>query len=435
MHVLGGDGGIYISRNGGNSWQHVETLPINEFYACEIDPIEPHRYYGGAQDNGTLRTLSGSADEWERIFGGDGFYVLVDPSDNNVIYCEYQWGFLYKSIDGGFEWEYAREGISGLDRNNWNTPYVISPHNHLRLYYGTHRLYTSIDGALSWTPISDDLTNTDPNSPGGEDFGALSTIAVAPSDSNVIYTGSEDGYVYVTFDNGENWQLISDDLPIRYVTRVAVDQYDALTAYVTISGYKHLDYMPHVFRTVNGGQLWEDISGNLPEVPVNDIIIDPDLPATLYIATDLGVWYTDDLGFSWDLLGEGLPLTSYADLTLHAPTRKLLAASFGLSMFTYDLGDPISAVSPTRTSAISGLRVSPNPARDHVVIDFSIAQKDRISITVLDLTGKVVQTIQHGDFLAGQHAINWKVNGFIAGTYVVTVSGSSGVLSRIVEVL
>jgi hypothetical protein len=104
-------------------------------------------------------------------------------------------------------------------------------------------------------------------------------------------------------------------------------------------------------------------------------------------------------------------------------------------MFTYDLGDPISAVSPTRTSAISGLRVSPNPARDHVVIDFNTSKNDRLSITVLDLTGKVVQTIQHGDFLAGQHAINWKVNGFIAGTYVVTVSGSSGVLSRIVEVL
>src|SRR5690606_472321 len=160
---------------------------------------------------------------------------------------EYQYGFLYKSTDGGFDWKYSLQGVDGTDRTNWNTPFAMSPVNRYRLYYGTHRLYTTTDGAASWVPISDDLTNTDPASPGGTEFGALSTIGLTAADSNVIYTGSEDGLVFVTFDHGKNWKRISDDLPVRYVTRVTVDQTDPLIAYVTISGYKERDYLPHIF--------------------------------------------------------------------------------------------------------------------------------------------------------------------------------------------
>ncbi len=432
MHVLGTDGGVYISYINGFLWEHVETLPVTEFYACEIDESLPFRYYGGSQDNGTLRTLSGQSDDWERIFGGDGFYVIVDPVDNDIIYCEYQWGNLYKSTNGGLDWTFSKTGINGFDRTNWNTPIVMSTHNHQRFYYGSHRLYTSDDGAESWRLMSDDLTNTNADSPGGEDYGALSTIAVATSDSNVIYTGSEDGYVYVTFDHGDEWKLISDDLPEHYITRVEIDPYDAQIAYVTLSGFRKLDYLPHIFRTDDGGESWEDISANLPEVPLNDIIVDPELPGTLYVASDLGVWYTDDLGLSWYPLGEGLPMTSYNDLDLHAESRQLLAASFGLSMLIYDLGEPASSTSSTSSHAFD-FTVFPNPIRDHAVINFTLQKSESIQVNVYDISGRHVTTIASGVFSSGEHSVGWETE-LEAGMYVISVSGQNQ-RSCIAEVL
>ncbi len=433
MQVLGTDGGLYISKDAGFTWDHVETLPITEFYTCDVDAQHPQRYYGGAQDNGTLRTLTGHQDDWENIFGGDGFFVLVDPQDTNVIYCEYQWGNMYKSTDGGYHWDYSLNGVNGFDRTNWDTPYLISPQNHNRLYYGTNRLYTSKDAGNNWKLISGDLTNTDPNSPGGADFGALSTIAVAPSDSNVIYTGSEDGVVFVTFDMGDHWQRISDNLPIRYVTHVAVDPYDAYTAYVTISGYRALDYLPHVFRTVDGGASWEDISGNLPEVPLNDLIVDPDYPDNLYVASDLGVWYTTDLGLNWYLLGNDLPMTSIADLVFHAGTRQLTAASFGLSMYSYDLSEPLTEVKRAEED-LTALRISPNPVHAQAQIAFTLLHPETVRIDLYDMQGGRIRSIDNGQFQAGRNTVQWSAGRELPGVYVVRVTFGDSMASRIVEV-
>lgn len=434
FHVLGTDGGLYLSRNNGSSWQHIGKLPVTEFYTCTMDPTMPHRYYGGSQDNGTLRTLTGSHDDWQRIFGGDGFVVLVDPEDSDVIYCEYQWGFLYKTTDGGANWKFSLNGVDGNDRTNWNTPYVISPHNRQKLYYGTHRLYMSENGADLWTAMSDDLTNTDPASPGGAEWGALSTIAVAPSDSNVIYTGSEDGYVFVTFDHGATWQHISDQLPERYITRVAVDPYDAYVAYVTISGYRSIDYMPHIFRTHDGGQTWTDISGNLPEVPINDVIVDPDLPATLYIASDIGVWYTDDLGLSWQPLGNELPMTSYNQLTFHRPTRQLLAASFGLSMWLYELGEPVTSVRKSTTPPLS-FNVYPNPAMHFIRVDFEMPVSQHLRIDLCDARGTHVRTLGNAGYPSGRQQVSMTVSDVPTGLYILRVSGKEESASRIVQIV
>jgi photosystem II stability/assembly factor-like uncharacterized protein len=381
-----------------------------------------------------MRTLTGIQDDWERILGGDGFYVLVDPEDSKIIYAETQWGRLFKSTDGGFEFNWSLEGVNGFDRVNWNTPYVISPHNRNRLYYGTHRLYTSVDGAQSWDVISEDLTNTDPSSPGGEGYGALSTIAVAESDSNVIYTGSEDGHVFVTLDNGDTWTRISDNLPERYITRVAVDPYDAMTAFVTLSGYRDLDYLPHLFLTSDGGENWTDISGNLPEVPLNDVIVDPDFPGYLYVASDLGVWYTADLGLAWYPLGENLPMTSYADLRFHPGTRKLLAASFGLSQYVYDLSEPVTGT--TESSGATGdLHIFPNPAEEFATIEFSLARPGSVSIILLDLGGRQVAVLKSGTYHEGEHRLHWEIPDHLDGVYVVSMSCAGWVISRILNIL
>ena len=145
----GNDGGIYLSTNSGTSWTKLYDQPTNQFYAIEIDYSNPQRLYGGTQDNGTMRTPTGAIDDWEGIFGGDGFYCTVDPTDSDIIYVEYQYGNLYKSTDFGDSWDWAMDGIDDGYRN-WSTPVVMDPSDHLTLYYGARSVFRTTNGADSW---------------------------------------------------------------------------------------------------------------------------------------------------------------------------------------------------------------------------------------------------------------------------------------------
>ena len=140
------------------------------------------------QDNGTNRTTTGSFDDWEEIFGGDGFYVNIDPTDSDIIYCEYQNGVLVRTMDGGEFWEYALDGIDWEERTNWSTPVVMDPNNRMTLYYGAERLYKTTDQAVWWDPISPDLT--DGGAKGNLSFGTITTIGVSPLNSQIIFVGN-----------------------------------------------------------------------------------------------------------------------------------------------------------------------------------------------------------------------------------------------------
>ena len=381
--VNGNDGGIYYSNDGAMSWIFDAKLPITQFYACEIDNLNPTNLYGGSQDNSTERTLTGNVDDWEIIFGGDGFYVLVDPTNSNNIYCEYQYGQFQASNDGGFSFWSAMNGINPTDRMNWNTPIVIDPSNSQTLYYGSNYLYKSTDGANSWNLISGDLTDNNGY------YSSITTIAVAPTNGNVIYTGTDDANVWMTNNGGTTWNNISAGLPSRYVTRLAVDSYNSNIAYVTFSGYKYNDYLPHVFRTINSGTTWQDISGNLPEGPVNDLIPDPINSSVLYVATDVGVFVTTDLGTTWQALGNSMPLLPVCDLTLHNATRTLVAGTYGRSMYKYDLG-PFSSILGIQKKNNDNFAF-PNPFSSQTNIDISDFTEKEIKIEIFDLNGKLVK--------------------------------------------
>lgn len=334
----GSDGGVCYSTDGGSSWTQRANQPSTQFYAITIDPTNPERLYGGAQDNGSMRTLTGAVNDWEQIFGGDGFYCIVDPTDPNVIYVEYQNGNVFKSTDGGFGWFWALNGIDyNADRHGWNTPYVMDPNDHLTLYYGSNILYKTTDGGNSWTAISGDLTNG-PHPRGA--FGTITSISAAATDNQVVYVGTDDANVWVTQNGGGLWTLINSGLPTRWVTRVAADPHHANIAYVTVSGYLSGTVLPHIFRSENFGASWTDISGNLPDAPVNDVIPDPDDSLTLYIATDYGVYVTNSLGATWAPLGTGLPIVAVHDIELHAASRKLVAGTHGQSMFSTTVDCP-----------------------------------------------------------------------------------------------
>ena len=138
--IIGNDGGVYLSENGGSNWEHIQNLPITQFYTCEIDPVNPTRLYGGTQDNGTIRTLSGNDDDWNMILGGDGFVCLIDPDNPNVIFAEFQYGGLRKSTNGGITFGGAGTGFIPGEPRNWKSPLAFNPLNSRSLYFGTNRL-------------------------------------------------------------------------------------------------------------------------------------------------------------------------------------------------------------------------------------------------------------------------------------------------------
>jgi len=408
--IAGNDGGINISPDAGYRWNKVAALPITQFYQITIDPTRPERLYGGTQDNGTVRTTNGRLDNWDGIYGGDGFYVIVDPTNSNIIYAESQNGGLGKSTDGGNSFRSALAGINGSEPKNWSTPVVMDPNNRNVLYYGTNRVYRTVDGANFWRSTNQVLTN--PNSPAP--LGTITTIAVAPSNSAVIYAGTDDSNVWVSADTGKTWKKISATLPVRWVTRVAVDPTNANVAYATFSGLKWNSPQPHVFRTPDMGATWQDVSGNLPDAPVNTIVVDPTYPHFLYAGTDVGAYYSSTFGRQWQALGEGMPLVSVYDLAFHAPRRLLVAGTHGRSMYALELSTftgvevpmtPILAQNyPNPFWSAATSRLAGNP---ETTIEFALPTFANVQLTIYNLNGQRIRTLVNESRPAGRHVAFW----------------------------
>ncbi|UCD05630.1 MAG: T9SS type A sorting domain-containing protein, partial [candidate division WOR-3 bacterium] len=378
--------------------------------------------------------MTGNLNDWQRIYGGDGFYCIVDYTNANIIYAESQYGNLGKSTNGGNNFYSATSGINPYDRTNWSTPVIMDPNDHLTLYYGAHRLYKTTDGAGFWNAISSDLTNG-PGT-GNLTYGTITTIAVSRTDGNVIYVGTDDANVWVTTNGGTNWTSINTGLPDRWVTRVAVDPNDAATAYVTFSGYRHDSFMPHVFRTTNYGATWNDISSNLPEVPINVLVVDPENTSILYIGTDYGVYYTTDAGSTWQPLGTGLPFSAVDDLVLHNGARVLRAATHGRSFFEFDL-DQISIEEQEELTGIDakgiGLQVT-SPARSEIGISYSLSRTSPVRIDLYDITGRRIENLLNSTVSAGKYEMSTILN-LPAGTYFVRLEALGEVITQKISIV
>jgi len=422
---LGNDGGFYSSINGGNSWNWNSNLPITQFYTCEVDEQYPERVYGGTQDNGTNRTMSGALDDWNMIYGGDGFRVLVNTENNNYVYAEYQYGGLGRSINGGGSFSGATNGVSGSDRFNWNCPLVFDPQNPQTLFFGSNKLYKSTNYAQSWNAISNDLTNGDEG--GNIAYNTLTAIGVSPINQEYIYTGSDDGNVWFTDDGGENWNNISVDLPNRWVTSVVADPNDENIVFVTFSGYRWDEYLPHVFRSDNNGQNWIDISSDLPEAPVNEIIVDPDLDGYLYIATDFGVYYSENGGNNWMPAGTEIPLIVVNDIRLHNPSRKLIEATFGRGIYTLDLS-VLTGFNKSVTDLSAELNCYPNPFYYQLEIEIPKGLEDKqIKVEVLNSNGQLINIIFEGVINKPLQNLTWdgfgkSGNHLSAGLYFIRLT-------------
>jgi photosystem II stability/assembly factor-like uncharacterized protein len=384
MILCGNDGGLYISMDNGENWNHFQNMPITQFYQIEVSESAPEVLLGGTQDNNTL-TNQFDPEEYTPILGGDGFHVEVDPIDANYVYAEYQWGNFFRSEDGGLYMSYATPYLDETDRTNWNTPFIVSKENSEVLYYGSNRVWRSDDRAVTWYPISDDLSDG-PHPSGSLSYGTLTTLAASEQTDGVVYTGTDDGNVHVTFDNGASWSNISNGLPDRYVTGLAIDPADDMTAYVTFSGYGFLDFNSHIFKTTDGGQNWVGIAGNLPAVPINDVLIQAN-PFRLFITTDVSVFFSDDDGLNWDILGTNLPLLSMTHLQYHEGENKIYTGTFGRSIFSYDLGQlPVVGIAEYDEELVS---LYPNPAQDVLNLESKYSIE---SYTIYNDKGQQVMT-------------------------------------------
>lgn len=352
---IGNDGGIYSTADVTNqpvNWTELnDTIAITEFSpGLSIHPSNLSIGFGGTQDNGTQR-FSGSPG-WSNVTCGDGGFTAIDSAISSIIFGACQNIAIRRSVNGGANWVGSQFGIAS-DASQFIAPMVIDPSNPQTLYFGTYRLWQSRDSAGKWSPASADLTS-------GKSVSTA--IAVAPSDSNTVYLGFTKGRIFVTNDvlDGKNasWTERDIGLPTRTITHVAVDPIDPSTAYVTFSGFNTSATTPgHIFRTKDSGTTWTDISGNLPDLPVNDLVIDPDMPDTIYIGTDAGVLVTTDAGGTWSSLGSGMPRVVVESLVLHRKSRTLRAATHGRSMWDLQLPSAtssqpvISALSPSTANA------------------------------------------------------------------------------------
>jgi len=433
----GNDGGVYKSTNGAGSWTHITGLPINQFYTSEIDFNNATNLYGGLQDNGVVRTTTGNINDWDGIVGGDGFYVLVDPLNSNYGYGESQYGDLVKTTNG---WGSASGATNGINasRTNWNTPVCFNPKNPRSLYYGGNKLFKTLNRAQQWNSFSSDLTNGYVNL--GITYATITTIAVSPIDTNIVFAGTDDGNVWVTQDNGGNWTKVSDSLPHRWVTRVVCDPHEQNTAYVTVSGYRFADDITHVYRTTDLGQTWQSVSGNLPDVPANDLIVDPDLDSTLYLATDAGVFYTTNLGSTWYTLGYDLPSVTVTDLSFYQPSRKLVAATYGRSMYTVDLS-VFTQVAQVHQPSFS-VSVFPNlvNAMFNVKVENEFESQRDVQFSLLNEDGYVVWGYESKNLHGGMNVFRFSAKEILKGSpngifFLKTVAGGKAIVRKIIVML
>ena len=315
------DGGLYVSADDGVNWTDITSgLGISTFYGISTTSQDYDLVYGGLQDNGCNRW---DDDVFTQVRGADGMICRISPDSLNVIYTCRQEGWIERSDDGGQTFVVANpKGNATETYDNWVTPYVLDLKRPDTIFAGYSNVWRSYDKGASWTQI---FTG----------FNDIRAVAHAPSNVNRLYVGMAGGIWRTTNVHAASptWSTLSSGLPFSTATLsdIVVEPTNSNTAYVCFSGYTPGE---KVYQTIDGGQNWTNISGTLPNLPVNTIVRDPfGGVGTLYIGTDNGVFYRDAGMTDWEPFSMGLPSTIIMDLEINNEYNIITAGTYGRGIY------------------------------------------------------------------------------------------------------
>jgi photosystem II stability/assembly factor-like uncharacterized protein len=368
--LLGNDGGVDVTHDSGKTWDFLNNMPLGQFYEIAFDMQKPYQLCGGLQDNYTWcgpsanhQTVGIGNEEWINVNGGDGFHARIDPEDANTIYVESQ--------DGGLNRRDLRTGESKSIRPQedndkapryrfqWNSPLIISPHDHNTIYYGGNHLFKSTDHGDSWVRLGEDLTSgqdrekqtilgktidntTLSRHDGVVDWPCITAIAESPVKADVLWAGTDDGYLQMSRDGGKTWTNVYSHLQGAakggYISRIEASYRDAGTAYVTVDNHRSADFGVYIYKTTNYGDSWTRINNGIPPEAgtVHVVREDPASHNLMFAGTEFGLYVTFNGGQHWEKMKNGLPPVPVFDLQIHPRDHDLILATHGRSLLIMD---------------------------------------------------------------------------------------------------
>ena len=452
---LGTDGGLFQSRDRGIHWHFLNVLPVSQFYHVTYDMERPYNVYGGLQDNGSWMAPSampgGVANRnWRNLGGGDGFSVVSDPNDSDIVYLESQGGRIVRVRRSTGENReinpFAGTNESKL-RFNWNTPIYASPTQKGVIYIGAQYLYRSKDRGDSWERISSDLTTNDQSrqkqlESGGltvdnssaENYTTIITINESPKNPNMIWVGTDDGNLQVTRDGGKSWTNVAPNVAGvpkgTWVSGVEAGHWDENTAYATFDGHRTGDMKTYVYKTTDGGKTWQPLA--TPDVKSFAQVIREDLvnPRLLFVGTEAGLFVSLDGGGSWAQFKENLPPVPVDDIAIHRRDGDAILATHGRGIYIIDDLSPIRALTaealnkdvamlPSRPSPLTIMSGEQRMEGDAEFADGGVSETASITyylkkrhivgesrIDVYDESGKLISTLPAGK-RKGINRVHW----------------------------